>query len=652
MADRPQRRIERADGVYDAALLAHSPDLVLEIDESGCVTQASRSARTVIGLPAERLVGRRIEEIFRLGEIDERASGALVRGYTELTARGGEATICSRFRHADGTWRWIETHSAVFCAGDGARRTLAIARDVTERQEIVEALRHSEGRYRLIAEASGDLVTETDATGHFVYVNRAIRDVLGYEPEDLVGTRPLDLQHPDDIGAFVAALREARPEDPVHMRPHRLRHADGTWLWFEATGVIYEHADGQRRTLGVARDISARVRAEGERRQLEQRMSQAQKLEGLGVMAGGIAHDFNNLLTPILGDASLALDDAPEDSPLRERLERIQRAAQRAATLTNQMLAYAGESLLESERIDLSQTVEEIAELLDTAASRRAAVRYQLARGLPPVEADKAQLSQVVMNLLTNASEALGEDGGSIVVRTSARFASRAELTRAALGATLPEGEYVCLDVEDTGCGITPETRDRIFDPFFTTKFTGRGLGLATVLGIVRRHGGALEIQSAPGRGSRFRVMLPASRGRDRACPAPDRSEGAWRGEGSALVVDDDEAVRELAAETLERAGFSVLTAAGGAEALDCFRKHADGIVFVLLDRTMPGMSGEQVSAAIREIRPDARILLVSGYSRERAAEETPGRAAEAFLQKPFLPEDLVAEVRKLVETS
>jgi CheY-like chemotaxis protein len=378
-------------------------------------------------------------------------------------------------------------------------------------------------------------------------------------------------------------------------------------------------------------------------------MQQTQKLESLGGMAGGIAHDFNNLLTPILGDASLALMDLPRDSPARIRLEKIQKVAHQAAALTHQMLDYAGMGSLQTEPLDVTSLVREMEQLLESTVARKARLAYELHPDLPGVEADATQLRQVLLNLVANAAEATRGGGGAgsrIAIRSGALEIEAEALRQLLLGDSRPGGTYVYLEVEDTGDGMDSLTLARVFDPFFTTKFTGRGLGLAAVLGIVRGHGGAIEVDSVPDRGTRVRVLLPVAGAplRPAVEPGPDR----WRGSGTVLVADDDEGVRELTAETLTRAGLQVLCAADGREAVETFREHADEIGVVVLDRTMPGASGEEAFEEIRRIRADARIILVSGYSRDSTARRYSGTPFASFLQKPFLPETLVDRVRQL----
>jgi signal transduction histidine kinase/CheY-like chemotaxis protein len=465
-----------------------------------------------------------------------------------------------------------------------------------------------------------------------------------------VGLNFIPYVHPEDVEQVTAMFLETvETGKPTLARHYRIRHKERGWRWADSVALRYERADGTPIFLGMAWDITDRVEAAQRRREIEERMQQAQKLEGLGVMAGGIAHDFNNLLTPILGDTSLALLDLPPESPVRARLLKVQRAAHRAAALTHQMLAYAGEESLHIEVLNLSRLVQEIAQLLETAASREAILVYDLAAALPPVEGDAARISQIVMNLITNASEALDGEG-RITLRTGVEELGAPELGRMILGADLAPGRYAYLEVADTGCGMDAETRARIFDPFFTTKFTGRGLGLAAVLGIVRAHQGAVDLESEPGRGTRFRVWFPAANRVVERREPPPRAPEPWRASGTLLVVDDEEGVRELARDALERAGFRVLCARDGREALELFERHADEIRLVLLDRTMPTTGGEETFEGIRALRPQARVILVSGYSRERASERFRGKGLDGFLEKPFLPATLLERVREVLE--
>ena len=636
-----------------SAMAENAADLIGEIAGSGRFVYVSPNCESLLGTPAEAYIGRTLDDPIIQERLHPEDRGVLNQLATLSFDSGTEGQVEYRYRHADGSWRWFETKGRSYRTQGGELRALIISRDVTERVRTQTLLRESEERYRVLAETTHDLVIELDADGKVVYVSPNSLATLGYEPGELRGTLPFALLHPDDVERLAASfLDRVASSEPRHGGTvFRLRHRDGSWRWFEGGGVNYRTARGETRVVAVVRDVTEQRHAEDERRRLEDWIRQAQKLESLGLMAGGIAHDFNNLLTPILGEASLALMDLPPDSRARARLERIQKTAQRAATLTHQLLDYAGRGAFSTETLDLSRLVGELGELLETTVARKAELHRRLPPGLPAIAADAGQLSQVVMNLITNAAEAISAGRGRIDVCTGSVSATRAELDAMLLGEELPEGLYVHVEVTDTGCGMTAETRARIFDPFFTTKFTGRGLGLAAVLGIVRAHRGAIEIESAPGRGTRFRVLFPARPQAECAAladlgAAPVRAPA----QGKLLVVDDDPGVLEVISETLARAGFEVLCASDGSAALATFREHADGIRVVLLDLNMPGASGEDTCDAIRRIRPDVKIVLVSGYLQDRSPGRFTRPGLADFLQKPFLPSTLLEKVRALLD--
>jgi PAS domain S-box-containing protein len=418
-----------------------------------------------------------------------------------------------RVRHRDGGWVHLEAVSAArFRAHDGRIHSISILCDVTARQEAWARLQESEARYRVIVDASRNAVIEVDRRGRTTFQTGVVRELFGLPPDDSSTLSWFTMLHPEDRPRVEKQLRDAFASgETVELRPFRMRRSDGHWIWYECTGLTYERPDGERRFICVARDFSERRREEEERRALEVRMLQGQRLESLGVLAGGIAHDFNNLLTPILGEARLALGDLPARSPLRERLERILRAAQRAADLTRKMLANTGADTLRTEHVDVSQLVDELAHLVGDGAPDTVKIQYELREDLPRVEGDATQIGQLITNLVTNALEALGPGDALVAIRTGQIELEQVVPSHVPGLRELPPGRYVFLEVEDSGCGMAPETIARIFDPFFTTKFTGRGLGLAAALGIVRGHEGGIEIDSRVGEGTRFRVLFPAT---------------------------------------------------------------------------------------------------------------------------------------------
>ena len=397
-------------------------------------------------------------------------------------------------------------------------------------------------------------------------------------------------------------------------------------------------------------NILDRKRAEEERRRIEVQMQHTQKLESLGILAGGIAHDFNNLLAAILGNADLALAEMPQDSQGRGCVEEIVKVSRQAAELCRQLLAYSGKGRFVVEPFDLSKAVEEMAPMLQMSMGQRASIRYNIAPDLPCVKGDAAQIKQVVMNLIINAAEAMGDQGGVIAVSTGLTDCDHRSLAGLYLGEGLPEGRYVFLEVTDTGCGMDEPTMRRVFDPFFTTKFTGRGLGLAAVAGIVRGHLGAIGIHSEPGKGSTFRVLFPAGENvaPGRQSPPLGGARDAEPGSGKILVVDDEESVRLITQRMLQFAGYAVVTAADGREAVAKFKHQKELIAGVLLDLTMPGCDGKETYRLLRDIDPNVRVVLTSGYNEQDATERLMGQELAGFLKKPFRLDELLTMIRTL----
>ena len=468
------------------------------------------------------------------------------------------------------------------------------------------------------------------------FVNAAALAVGDVRRETLVGSN-VWAQYPDLEGSifhqsYKAVLAEGSPR---HFEEHCA--ASDTWV----SVFAYPAEDG---VVAVLQDITSRRRAE----RLEADLQQSQKLESLGVLAGGIAHDFNNLLVGILGNASLALLDLMADSPARRGVEEIEQAGQRAAELTRQLLAYAGKGRFVIESVDASAIVSEMAALLRTGVSNQASMQLDLPTQLPAVDVDTTQFRQVVMNLITNASDALAGDAGLISIRTGRLQLNAENLSSCVAGSNAAPGDFVFIEVRDTGVGMDAPTMARIFDPFFSTKFTGRGLGLAATLGIMRGHRGAIRVRSALGAGTSMTLHFPVSDQR-----APDNStprDTAWRGTGHVLVVDDEASVRAVTRALLQRRGFTVTDAIDGRAALDAVRAHPNDFSLVLLDLTMPGLGGKETFQALRELRPDLRVVLMSGYNEHEVPRLFVDRGLAGFLQKPFRSDELYATVARILE--
>ena len=395
-----------------------------------------------------------------------------------------------------------------------------------------------------------------------------------------------------------------------------------------------------------------RKQEKNQQRILEMKMQQSQKLDSLGVLAGEIAHDFNNLLVGILSNADLVLERLPASEPTRGPVNEIITASRRAADLCRQMLAYSGQGKMITEEVDLHVLITEMSNLLKAAISKNAHIHIDSSTDLPAVRIDATQWRQVVMNLITNASDALGQSKGTITISTGVQHCEAELLQSAAMGDALAPGEYVTLEVSDTGCGMSSEIQRMIFDPFFTTKKNGRGLGLASTLGIIRSHQGTITVTSQPDTGTTFRVFVP-SLGRPVLSIAQEIAElKHWQGEGVVLLVDDDETVRVVGRRFLERLGYSVLDAEDGNIGVELVKEHGDILSCVLLDMTMPEMDGEETLRRMHQINPHIPIVMCSGLHEQDVLNRCGELKPAGFLPKPFRVTEMITILKKVCAVS
>ncbi len=533
-------------------------------------------------------------------------------------------------------------------AEGSVRTVLGMAHVVTERLRAEQEARVNEERFRRVFEANmiGLVFFRTD--GQILEANDAVLAMLGYTRADLAAglfnwrtSSVPGSEHLDERAlAEMAAGGVCSPYEKTFV------HKDGRNLTVLIGAATLNEASG----VGVSfmLDLSERKQIQAEREQLQAQLLQVQKLESLGVLAGGIAHDFNNLLTAILGSASSAILSLPNESPAHADLDNVILASRRAASLTRQLLAYSGKGHFEVRPIDMSMHVRELASLLETTIPKKVQLRLELAPALPAVSADVAQIQQVVMNLVINGAEAIGDQRGTVIVATGVQVMNESYAQSLFSNEGIAPGNYVCLEVRDTGCGMDEATKKRIFDPFFTTKFTGRGLGLAAVMGIVRGHKGALKVYSSPGKGTTFKVFFPAT---DAMAVRPAPEVMSFRGEGLVLVIDDDHGVREAATRLLELFGFRVLQAVDGRHGTEVFSQHASEVVVVILDMTMPEMNGEEAFREIRRIRADVPVILSSGYDEIEATSRFTAKGLAGFLQKPFTPQELTEKLTSALKS-
>ncbi len=536
----------------------------------------------------------------------------------------------------------------------GQRLNVLASRLRELQEEDSERLRLTQQNYREIFDAATDMIFIQDMeTGAFLDVNAETVRATGYTLEEL---------RLHGVSRFTPDLPEYSQDRALE---HIMRASQGEpqlfeWAFVDKWGTIHPtevnlkraSIDGRACLIGITRDITERRNAEEQKRQLEHKVVTTQRLESLGVLAGGIAHDFNNILMALLGQSTLALQHVPPDSPARGHLDQVKLACVRAAELVRQMLAFAGSEPVERKPVDLSSVVREMQQLVASAVSKKAHVSMALADDLPPILGNATGLRQILLNLITNASEALRGETGSITVKTGVTALSREDLAATYADWDQVPGAYCYLEVTDSGCGIETEAVPHIFDPFFTDKSFGRGLGLTAVLGIVRSLGGAIRVETGLGQGTTFRVYVPATD--DVPLPSalhPDQSADDIRVADCVLVVDDDEFVREVTSDYLETFGIEALLAANGREGLQVYTENHDRVAAIILDVCMPVLSGPETLRSLRDAGWTVPVILTSGYTAAQVeAEGMP--EADDFLPKPYTPEKLMASLRRVLGES
>jgi len=531
----------------------------------------------------------------------------------------------------DGSIHWLMSKGTVFADDSGKPVGLAgVNLDITERKLAEGALAESEARFRNLADTAQVMIWVSGPDKLCTFFNRGWLTFTGSTMDQAVGNGWSEKVHPDDRDRCHKNYSAAFDDRRTFQTECRLRRADGEYRWVLATGTPrFESSGTFAGYVGSCTDITDLKRSQDE-------ALARQKLESLGVLAGGIAHDFNNLLGGILASVEFILGERDEALPAgKEELLRIRTAAFRGAEIVRQLMIYGGEESQRFEAVDMIRLVSEMLQLLKVSISKRAILEVNLPESVPAVRANAAQMRQVVMNLITNASESLGEKDGVISI-TVAQVRSDADCGVA----DLSQGDYLRLEVGDTGCGMREEIVAKIFDPFFTTKFAGRGLGLAAVQGIVRSHGGTIKIVSAPGRGSRFEIMLPCSSEspRDSRDMEASTATRVYSGSitGTVLVVEDEDTLRLAVSKMLRRAAFAVIEAADGKTGVNLFRAKSPEIDAVLLDMTLPGMSGREVLAELRRIQPNVKVIITSAYSQEWAVTTIGGQQSWLYIRKPY----------------
>lgn len=640
-----QRALQRVEQRYLRVYEAANEAIFVIDPRDGVIRHVNSAAERLLGYPRDTLRGMAIAQLH-----PHDIQSAIAYLDLILQERKGQ-TDKLPFTTKDGRTIPVEISSSII-QWAGRNHILSMARDISARIEAEQALTRSEQKYRELVDLLPLIVFECTVEGEITFVNQYGETALGRTLDEIRRNCSVsELVAPHDRERAQEVLQKRLlGEEPGTHEYDILRRDGSTFPAIVETRAIVEGGTivGFR---GISLDVSERKEVERKRKELEEQIQQAQKLESLGVLAGGIAHDFNNLLMGVLGNADLTLMQLPEDLPQREYVEDIIKASQRASALCNQMLAYSGRGQFVIQPVSISEVVEDLHHLLESSISKKSHLRFEYGSKVPSLEADLTQLRQIVMNLVTNASDAIGDDDGEIVVRTGSRWCDEEFLKNTYLDDDLSEGEYVYLEVQDSGIGMDASVQAKVFEPFYTSKERGRGLGLSAVLGIVRGHRGALQVESTPGLGTRFLIYFPASElsskslGEDSDWPVHEVRSSPT----TVLIVEDEALVLELAQRTLEYAGYQVLTARDGREGLEKFRAEAAEIDAVLLDLMMPHMNGDEVYREIARAAPETPVILSSGYTELEFSDRFSDANGPVFIQKPYRARDLLAVIERVL---
>ena len=604
------------------------------------VLKASENFLEMLGIPGSKMVGKTMEELF-----PSEMAAKITKDDWAVISGGGVFKVDEDYNGRSYTTvkSPLITDEKTLLAG--------FTIDITERKQAEDKMKESEEQLKVIFETSVAGIILVSPTGTIKFANRSMAKMFGMELPELIGTPYTAHLHDSEkqIGnELMSQLMKGHIQSVLLDR--RYTRKDGTDFWGNLSGRRLENADGSLRGLvGVITDLTERKQVEEEKLALEQQFQQTQKLESLGVLSGGIAHDFNNILAIIIGYCGLTklnFGTAEKNLPI------IEEAAERAAGLCRQMLAYAGKAHLTKTNINMVKKVEDIVGMLKETLPQNTVIKTDLSVEIPLIEGDAVQLRQVVMNLIINASEAIGTEQGEVDVSLARITIIAGKAYEDYYGKPIPTGEYVCLEVTDNGCGMDDATKWRIFEPFYTTKFTGRGLGMSAVLGIIKSHAGALQLFSQLGKGTTFKVFLPlptkdATEEENLVQPAP---VAPWQGSGTILLTEDEDQVRDIAKNFLELFGFNVLEAVNGKDALELYQKNAAEITLVFTDMGMPVMDGYELFSELKKLNPELPIIVSSGYGDAEVSARIGSDNIAGIISKPYNPNQLREVLKKVVE--
>jgi len=636
----------------------HAMDAIIRVDQQGAIQSWNPMAEQMFGYSESEALGQLIENLLISARLHDEHFGQFYRQLKREEAELMSLRIEGRAQCKDGSELPIEFVGSTVRQGNSLAIIMTM-RDVSERKTAEQALNNSYASMEMlvarrtrelrdlatIIEVSVDFVGIADLQGRVLYVNPAGRKMVGLNYDTPVDTMSfMDFHDAETCKRLAEEIIPKTLAQGIYQNEFDFIDADGNIIPTDCTIMSLPNEQGVAdRTAFIARDLRDEIAL---RRQIEH----GQRLESLGVLAGGIAHDFNNILTAILGNAALAELKIDEPVKTAKHLRNIVKSSERAAGLCKQMLAYSGKGKFIVKPLNLSEMVDDITKLLTVSIAKDVTININLAEQLPAVDVDEAQMQQVIMNLVINASDAIGENSGTVKIETGIMDTDDSSWRTSFMQDDLPPGRYVYLEVSDNGCGIDSKIMPHIFDPFFTTKFTGRGLGLSAVLGIIRGHHGTLKVDSTPDIGTTFRMLLPISQQSAVSDNTAHEGNKAWHSSGTILIVDDENAILEIASLMLEDMGFKTRTAEDGLAAVNVYRQHGDEITAVLLDMTMPKMDGQECFQALYEIDKEVVVILSSGYNEQDAISNFTHKGLAGFIQKPYRAEMLEQTIRGAIE--
>lgn len=625
----------------------NSGDLMLIHTIRGRIKQANPVWEEILGWHPDELKSMNLGQILHPDDIEKTAEFGRL-----LHTNRARMNITNRYITKDGEYRTIRWASTLF---KDDNLVFSSGRDETERYEAEMELQKMWDRLDLALQSGTIGLWDFNMKENTLSFNSNLAEIVGFSKIENVSVKWKEYIHEDDFRSSVKAMMELiSGKKDTYVDQYRMLLPDGSYRWIFSRGKIVEYDSNGKpaRIAGSITDITEQKEAETRRLALEYQMLQAQKLESLGLLAGGIAHDFNNLLTGILGNTDMLLYELPDYLPVQQKLIDIRKAAKKASELTKQMLAYSGKSTFTTEIIDLNGLIDEMSSLFDISISKKVKIIYSLDYETPCISGDTTQISQILMNLVLNASEAI-ENNGEVKISTYMKECNSAEINAFNLNNNITPGNYLVLEISDNGAGIPSDKIKQIFDPFYTTKFTGRGLGLAAVSGIIRSHNAGLQVISRINEGTKFRIFFQPSQQRASSQVIEERKTiDLQKKHITVLVADDESYIRSLTSRMLKTAGFDVLLAENGIDAIRIFRQNIDKIGCIILDLTMPEMDGHEALIELRKISNKLPIIISSGYSEVDITPQFEGENISGFLQKPYQFDELLLIIDKAIKAS